>query len=202
MLDQRDEASREFDLIYVGFWRRLAAYAIDFLILLPYALLSSFFLQTTKWGFVFGQVRGFALAILFEVYLVRCFGGSPGKLFMGVRIAKTNGVSVGYKEAWLRYSVLLIIATLSSIGLIISLTHVPNDEFSALSFKTRIKHLEAGTPSWFQPLQIVGSVWIYSEFLVLFTNKQRRALHDFLAGTVVIRRIPPAGVQAPASARV
>jgi uncharacterized RDD family membrane protein YckC len=28
---------------------------------------------------------------------------------------------------------------------------------------------------------------LYSEFIVLLTNKKRRALHDFMAGTVVIR---------------
>jgi uncharacterized RDD family membrane protein YckC len=32
------------------------------------------------------------------------------------------------------------------------------------------------------------NVWIFSEFVVLLTNKKRRALHDFMAGTVVIRK--------------
>jgi len=186
-------------MIYVGFWRRVAAYAVDFVILLPYALFSSFFLQTTKWGFVVSQVIGFALAILFEVYFVTRFGGSPGKLSMGVRIAKLDGAKVGYKEAWIRYSVLFVITSLTAIALVISLTHVPNEEFLALTFKTRINHLEAGAPPWFEPLQIVGSVWIYSEFLVLLTNKKRRALHDFLAGTVVIRRGDREVAQGPIS---
>jgi hypothetical protein len=56
----------------------------------------------------------------------------------------------------------------------------------ALAFEVYLV-LEAGTPAWYQPVQIAGSVWLYSEFLVLLTNKKRRALHYFMAGTVVIR---------------
>jgi len=40
--------------------------------------------------------------------------------------------------------------------------------------------------------KIVRTLW--SEFVVLLTNRKRRALHDFIAGTVVILR----GVSAPA----
>ena len=31
-------------------------------------------------------------------------------------------------------------------------------------------------------------IWIWSELIVMLTNRRRRALHDFIAGTVVIRR--------------
>jgi len=34
---------------------------------------------------------------------------------------------------------------------------------------------------------VLYAVWVYGELIVLLTNKKRRALHDFLAGTVVIR---------------
>jgi hypothetical protein len=36
------------ELIYVGFWRRLAAYGIDFAILLPYALLARQLIYTSR----------------------------------------------------------------------------------------------------------------------------------------------------------
>ncbi|WP_255590049.1 hypothetical protein [Marinicella meishanensis] len=31
-------------------------------------------------------------------------------------------------------------------------------------------------------------VWYWSELLVMLTNERRRALHDFIAGTVVIKK--------------
>jgi uncharacterized RDD family membrane protein YckC len=36
------------------------------------------------------------------------------------------------------------------------------------------------------PGRTTNSLWIYSEFIVLLTNEKRRALHDFMAGTIVI----------------
>jgi uncharacterized RDD family membrane protein YckC len=177
----------EAALIYVGFWRRLAAYLIDFAILLPYALFVSWFVYRSKEGFVIGQFAGLIIAILFEIYLVKRFGGSPGKVIMKIRIAKVDGSPVGYKEASIRYSVLFTISVLSSVGLIIGALNMPDSEYGALTFGTRFKHLKVLAPPWYQPVQVAGSVWVWSEFVVLLTNKKRRALHDFLAGTVVVR---------------
>jgi uncharacterized RDD family membrane protein YckC len=42
-------------------------------------------------------------------------------------------------------------------------------------------------PAWFTPVNVLMNIWIWSEFLVMMTNKRRRALHDFMAGTVVVR---------------
>jgi uncharacterized RDD family membrane protein YckC len=133
-------------------------------------------------------IVGVLIAILFEVYLVKRFGGSPGKMILGLRIAKLDGSPVGYRHAWIRYSVLFLITTMSSAALLVSLFNMSDDEYAAFAAaRTSIRSLEAGAPAWYQPLQILGSIWVYSEFIVLLTNKKRRALHDFMAGTVVIR---------------
>jgi uncharacterized RDD family membrane protein YckC len=179
----------EDKLVYVGFWRRLAAHLIEIAILTPYALFSSWYAYAWKEGFLIGQLVGFIIAVLFEIYLVKRFGGSPGKLIMKIRIAKVDGSPVGYKEASIRYSVLFIISVLSSAGLLISALNMPAAEYAALTRKTRIQHLRELAPAWYQPVQIVGGIWVSSEFVVLLTNRKRRALHDFMAGTVVIRAL-------------
>jgi uncharacterized RDD family membrane protein YckC len=139
-------------------------------------------------GFVTSQVIGTAIAIVFEIYFVKRFGGSPGKLIMKMRIAKLDGSRVGYREAWLRYSVFGGISILTSIALSTGALHMSNAEFAALTSKNRGKHLKEGAPPWYPPLEIAGQVWVWSEFVVLLTNKKRRALHDYMAGTVVIRK--------------
>ena len=35
-----------------------------------------------------------------------------------------------------------------------------------------------------------SQVWLWSELVVLLLNKKRRALHDFIAGTVVVKVSP------------
>ena len=180
-------SSAEPAFVYIGFWRRLAAHLIDLAILTPYALFSTSFAYASKQGFLVSQVVGFIIAVLFEIYLVKRFAGSPGKLIMKMRIARVDGSPVGYKEASIRYSVLFVISVISSVGLVISVLNMPAAEYAALTSKTRAKHLRELAPAWYQPVQIAGSAWVWSEFAVLLTNKKRRAIHDFMAGTVVIR---------------
>jgi uncharacterized RDD family membrane protein YckC len=57
-------------------------------------------------GFVISQLAGLIIALLFQVFLVKRFGGSPGKIILKMRITKLDGGPVGYKEAGIRYSVL------------------------------------------------------------------------------------------------
>ena len=175
-------------LIYVGFWRRLAAYVLDFAILIPYGLLTKQLIYLSRPAYLANLLVEFFIGIAFEVYLVKRFGGSPGKLIMRIRIAKLDGSPVGYREAWIRYSVLFVISILSSVGLVLSLFGMSELDYAAFAaLKSPIRSLEAGAPAWYQPLQIAGAIWIYSEFLMLLTNRKRRALHDFMAGTVVIQ---------------
>lgn len=176
-------------LVYGGFWRRLGAYAIDFVILAPLGLLATKLIYLSRDAYLVGLIAGTLIAILFHVYLVKRFGGTPGKMVLGLRISRLDGSPVGYKEASIRYGVLFVISTLLSVPLLMNLFGMSNGEYAAFaSPKPSLRILETGGPAWYRPLQYLGSVWVYSEFIVLLTNKKRRALHDFMAGTVVIRR--------------
>jgi uncharacterized RDD family membrane protein YckC len=181
-------STRSVELIYVGFWRRVAAYALDLVILVPYALVARQLIYASRTAYLVNLILGTIIALIFEVYLVKRYGGSPGKLIMGIRIARLDGSKVGYRDAVIRYSVLFLINALLSVALLMSLYGMSDVEYAAFtSAQAHVKALEAGAPAWYQPVQIAGAVWAYSEFLVLLTNKKRRALHDFMAGTIVIR---------------
>ena len=43
------------------------------------------------------------------------------------------------------------------------------------------------SPVLFSIYSWLSNIWVYSEFIVLLTNKRKRALHDFIANTVIIR---------------
>jgi uncharacterized RDD family membrane protein YckC len=181
------DSSEKVDLIYVGFWRRLAAYLIDVAIVIPYGIFSSWILYASKEGLLIGQAIAFVIGIIFEIYMVKRFGGSPGKLIMTMRIAKLDGSPVGYREASVRYSVLFVISLVSSAGLVISAFNMPDSEYVALTHTTRVMRLRELAPAWYQPIDMAGLVWVGGEFVVLLTNRKRRAIHDFMAGTVVVR---------------
>jgi uncharacterized RDD family membrane protein YckC len=145
---------------------------------------------------------GTLFGLFYNVYLVRRFGGTPGKLIVGIRIRKLDGEPVGYREAFLRYFPQFVLTLLMSVALLFPLFHMSDAEYFSLSLMQRSRRMLELAPSWYNPLQWTQTAWFWSELIVLLTNRKRRALHDFIAGTVVVHRTPSPdeSLQATASA--
>lgn len=125
---------------------------------------------------------------MYGIYLVRRYGGTPGKLLMGLRITRVDFSPVGYREAILRHAPEFILGAISSIALILGSLKISDQEYLSLSMTLQFKALRDRAPSWDKAIQTTQSIWMWSELVVLLTNRKRRALHDFIAGTVVIRK--------------
>ena len=189
-------------LCYAGFWPRLGALLLDCLIFLPLTALLFWGNARCRLFQLYCFVPGTLLGLFYSVYLVRRFGGTPGKLLAGIRIRKVNGDPVGYREAVFRYLPEFVLGLLMSIGLLVAVLHMSNAEYHALSFMERAKRMVELAPSWYKPLQMVQNIWVWGELLVLLTNRKRRALHNFIAGTVVVRVSRSATLQPTAAAPV
>jgi len=175
---------------YVGFWGRFGAYWIDVLVLSPLAI-AAIWLSPYKYYYVAIGLPGFALGLVYHVYLVQRFGGTPGKLVLKQRIVKVSGEPVGYREALLRYVVLMVLSLGSSLGIALGALQIADSDYAALSsLAQRAVALQQAATGWYQIINVATQVWVWSEFVVLLTNSKRRALHDFMAGTVVIKREP------------
>jgi uncharacterized RDD family membrane protein YckC len=46
-------------------------------------------------------------------------------------------------------------------------------------------NLGSHRPEWLDWVNTANQVWMWSEVVVMLFNRRRRALHDFIAGTVV-----------------
>jgi uncharacterized RDD family membrane protein YckC len=174
---------------YVGFWGRFGAYWIDVLVQLPLTGLAFFVAARWKYYFAAMVLPTFLVELAYHVYLVKRFGGTPGKLMLGQRIVTLRGAPVGYRAAFLRYVVLMLLALGTSTAGALGALRIPDAEYAALTTWIALsQRIIDSTPWWYQPTNVALQVWVWSEFIVLLTNKKRRALHDFMAGTVVIRR--------------
>jgi uncharacterized RDD family membrane protein YckC len=178
-------------MIYAGFWPRFAALLLDFLFLSPVLALTWWGGEHSRLFTLYSFVPGLALGFFYSVYLVRRFGGTPGKRVMKVLIRKVDGSPVGYREALWRYLPEWVLGTISSIALIVAVLHLSDAEyFAAPSFMERSELVASAQPAWSRPFTVAFNVWTWGELIVLLTNKKRRALHDFIAGTVVVRDGP------------
>ena len=177
-------------LRYAGFGPRLAANLLDFVVMIPLIGLSIWGSSHFRLFEVYYFFPGILLGLFYSVYLVQRYGGTPGKLLVGIRIRKLDGEPVGYREAFLRYFPDALLGILMSIGMILSVLHMSDVEYNSLSFMERSKRMVELAPSWQRPLQWIQGAWVWGELIVLLTNHKRRAIHDFIAGTVVIHTSP------------
>ena len=175
---------------YAGFWERFGAYWLDVILILPLAGLTLWGNEQSRLFQLYYLIPGLIFNLWFHVYLVKRYGGTPGKLLLKIKIAKLDGSNVGYQEAILRYSVLFTITLVMSAGFIPVILQMTDAEYFSMGWKERIFYMDEHAPSWYDIANIVMNVWIWSEFLVMLTNKKRRALHDFIANTVVIHKNP------------
>jgi uncharacterized RDD family membrane protein YckC len=181
-------------LRYAGFWPRLGSLMLDCIIMLPIVALILWGSSTFRLFDVYYFLPGILFGLFYSVYLVRRFGGTPGKLLMGIRIRKLDGEPVGYREAFLRYLPDFLLGLLSSVALLLPLFQMSDAEFHGLSFTQYNHRIMELAPSWYRPLQWIQTAWFWGELLVLLTNRKRRALHDFIAGTVVVHASSPPNV--------
>jgi len=176
--------------IYASFWQRLGAHLLDFLILAPLLAFSFWGSEQSRFFYAYYLVPSIIFGLWYHAYLVKRYGGTPGKLIVGIKIVRLDGDRVGYREALFRYSVLLVLATISQVAYAQAPTLMTDTEYFALDWQGKIMRMQELAPSWLESITLITNIWVWGEFLVMLTNKKRRAIHDFIAGTVVVRANP------------
>lgn len=174
--------------VYAGSWKRFCAGFADAFIIMPLAF---FFVWLEGFDRTLAIIITIPSTILFAMYNV-CFnarfGGTPGKLVVGIRITRPNGTPIGWLEAWKRSAVDLAFACLTFIVEVLALAHVDPTLYPSLGWMERTKLLQTHQPSWFDSVFVLQQVWIWSEVIIILFNRRKRAIHDFIAGTVVVHK--------------
>ena len=118
----------------------------------------------------------------YSILLHARYGQTVGKRVCRIRIVDhLTGTQISLNQALLRDSGLLI-------GLFYAVAVLKGEDFDP-------NHL-TGTAA------LVAGIWFMLEIITMLLNEKRRALHDLIASTVVIRTQIDAGQPAPPSAAV
>ncbi|MBD5779916.1 RDD family protein [Pelagicoccus sp. NFK12] len=160
---------------YSTFWPRFLSPFIDGAILWPVtSLLPVIIYDVLPAAYITVNVFVTLFFYGYSIYFHGNFGGTIGKLKCGIRVvdAKTER-PIGMPQAFLRDAVPLLL----SVALyVVAFT------------QTGVSHFEESIYiSW---VPMVMGLWFLAEIVTMLTNDKRRALHDFIAGTVVIRPTP------------
>ncbi len=184
--------------IYAGFWSRLGAILLDALLGNVFWLLVLYPLtwDNSYLSHLFGNLLSFSFFCFTSIYLVQLIGASPGKWLMNIKIIKLNGQAANSRAALLREIVTFVqnfILLLYGFYLWGVIDHAKfeslgDDRFLFADYKQSQYLFDfMGEEKMLMLVYILGG-WMMSELIVLLFNKRKRALHDFIAGTVVIKK--------------
>jgi uncharacterized RDD family membrane protein YckC len=148
---------------------------IDGLVFLPLPIILGIFIDTSdKWMFLGGELFYNVCWMVYYVVGHGKYGQTLGKKMMGIKVFNLDERTViGYKKAFLRESVWLLV-TLT--GIIILLIKTQNDPSNA----------EDNFNSYDNLVMIASSSWFLLELITMLSNTKRRAIHDYIAGSVVV----------------
>jgi uncharacterized RDD family membrane protein YckC len=162
---------------YRTFWPRFWAGAIDALVLLPLLPLDLWIEGSVKNVYVLAAWY-VVYAFIYDIYTVAMHawnGQTVGKMITGVRVLDLSGGKLSFPQALLRDSVPILLNALTvSDGLPRVLAGA--DPY-AISETTWLLLLPA----------FGGLIWFAAELLTMLLNSKRRAVHDFIAHSVVVR---------------
>jgi uncharacterized RDD family membrane protein YckC len=151
-----------------GFWRRLAAFAVDWVILaLGGYILGQLLFDQLAWLGLWDRLIGFVVATLYFGLLDSgSFGAStPGKRALGLRVVDMAGRVVPLPRSFLRAAVL--VAPIMFSGTILVMSDASYDERAASG--------------------LMGGLAIASFYVLAFNRSTRQGLHDLASGAFVVR---------------
>lgn len=174
-------------LRYAGFWPRVCAGAIDVLVLLPFFILWTWSFFTSYAAALFVIVLAPLLVEGYYIYFVGRWGQTIGKMALKIKVVSLDGSDAGMVRAFYRDSVNIILSIVATTITLTAVLSIPSDLYSWLPSFQKMQFIQARINTLSQT--VVDSlywIWAISEFIVLMTNKKKRAIHDFIAGTVVV----------------
>ncbi len=173
--------------VYAGFWKRFCASIVDMFIFMIVAYLCYHIKSINIAVAVIGSVILAAFFSFYSIYFNLKYGGTLGKLSVGIRVTKPDGNRIDFKEAFLRSIVDIVYGICFASYQIYAILHVNSEAYLAAGYIEKTRLLLPLYPEISRYTATFNEIWYWSELVVLLFNKRRRALHDFIAGTVVIQ---------------
>ena len=170
----------EIEPKYRTFWPRFWAALLDTAALSPIVWLEQLIWNNTTSTFTLGTCALLTQVIYVFYYIVFLYkyGQTPGQMAMGVLVLDHKNQRLSFNQAILRNIVLVLLAP-------ITLVTVYGNLANGNTANRGLGDFESMSMLW---IGVVMIIWGVLEMITMLFNKKRRAVHDYIAGTVVVRQ--------------
>jgi uncharacterized RDD family membrane protein YckC len=159
---------------YRTLWWRFCALILDIILLLPLVIIA----EAVKSAGFSSEVRPVLFLIInlvqttYFIVMHGVYGQTVGKMLMKIKVLDASESPIKFRQAVIRDLPQL----LSTVGSFIFFYPLSPDE------------IDPNSPDyWKNPFFVLIFIWGIADLLSVLTNDKRRALHDYLAGTVVVK---------------
>jgi uncharacterized RDD family membrane protein YckC len=152
---------------------------IDTLILSSFVLIEGLYLQAEMPAAIAiaGLITSYLCTHFYMIFLHATYGQTLGKMVMKIKVLDVSENPINWRQAVLRES--------------------PNIVFSLFFLSSEIYQITTeGIGETFRDAFFYNAVfvlitfWAIAEVIVTLSNEKRRAIHDYIAGTVVVKLNP------------
>jgi len=175
--------------VYADLWTRIAARIVDLVVMLPVAGLILYINGLSKDAYFYAILPNLAIYIWYEVSLVKKYGGTPGKLIMGIKIVQKNGDDVDWHASFMRYLVTFCLSLSGIFIMMWTLGLIDDATYVSMGFMKRTQLLSEINPLMSKIQTFTSLAWTLAGIIAILSNKRKRAVHDYIAGTVVVKSI-------------
>jgi uncharacterized RDD family membrane protein YckC len=163
------------EAIYRTFWPRFWAGIVDGIVFMPISYFDGWVYSKVHWNgvLVIWFVFVSSLPYLYSVLMHGKYGQTIGKMATKVKVVDVSLDKLSMRQAFLRDSVYIALTTVAVIISIPGIIDGGNSYQNTNTVSARI-------------LAFASLAWFVIELVTMLTNSKRRALHDFIAGSVVV----------------
>jgi uncharacterized RDD family membrane protein YckC len=201
--NQKEVSKDITEKTYKTFWQRIFAAFVDGLALMIIGIIFSMIVPQSNEGITaLSTIIDNSVWLIYSIYLHGRYGQTLGKKIFKITVVNTNGEKISFFQAFKRDVVYVVFAIASLLTFythkeehakynesleFIQSYEVTTENYNNEEFK---RHLEVTSNVWSTPVMWIGfasMLYFFLEVITMLTNKKRRAIHDFIAGTEVRR---------------
>jgi len=177
-----------YDSIYGNFGYRFAALLLDGIILAPVTVGFLFYNSLNLNNVYIGILVTNLINIFYHIYFPTRFGGTPGKLALGLHILKMNGDAIIYSDAFRRYLPNLLLGFIAIINTLFAVSKADAKLYNDMSWIKQSEYLQSLNSSMFSIQMICINAFFFTSFIIFMINERKRSISDLSGDTAVVKK--------------